>query len=707
MLMPKVENSYLSLVSGEINRYHPYDKPTSYEHLFPTPSASPSPDELSLHHSQDYHAFTTMEKVESLYLSTLAPPDSPDSPDGPDGPDSPPPPPPPPKVTITYLKKHLNSLTHEAKKGAYDEYIGHEDSMRCMLHAIFNRKSIMISGNVGYGKRTLVRMLAARLANGPAIPGVQNQYIMELDVRRLRLESGWIDKFKQRIEEVCQLKSKVILSLPHLQTLNADAQGLQALGFLKEKMESGLRVVATADTHIEKPKWMQDMEHKMRFIKLQNHERKKITLLLLAKERAELRLTVFNELFDHYAKVAKKYHLTLDDDAVETAMERAEDFYPNSDLDGDELFEGAALWIERALAELVLRLQESPSTEESAHLVNRLLILEVYSLWTGEDLDSLLATSSGLTLKNPLGLEHRLKQQVIGQDSAVHCVAAAVLTMVSGLKDETAPIGSFLFLGSTGVGKTELAKALAREMFGSENSLIRIDMSEYQEKHTVSRLIGAPPGYVGYDKGGQLTEAVRKNPYAVVLLDEIEKAHPDVLKVFLQVFDDGRLTDGKGKTVDFRNCLFILTSNLKAAEIGKFSSQGKTSEEILTYLQGFLMKTLSPELYNRLDAVIPFNYISKEILNAVVPMMLKKLGADIKEKIGNTLYWTPDVLDYLGKHGYSQELGLRPLKRLVTKHTRNLISKGVLSKEFARGDDLLLYVEEGSLKVKKIPKETS
>ncbi|MCB1135603.1 MAG: ATP-dependent Clp protease ATP-binding subunit, partial [Chlamydiia bacterium] len=329
------------------------------------------------------------------------------------------------------------------------------------------------------------------------------------------------------------------------------------------------------------------------------------------------------------------------------------------------------------------------------------VLYRVYSLWTGKPISEIGSSRSGLSLQEPLNLHARLTKQVVGQDHAVEAVAEAILTVCAGMKDESAPVGAFLFLGPTGVGKTELAKAVTRELYGSEHELIRIDMSEYQEKHEVSRLIGSPPGYVGYDEGGQLTEAVKKKPNAVILLDEIDKAHEDVLTVFLQVFDEGRLTDGQGETVDFRNCLFIMTCNLYSQEIADMMREGMDHDEVLDQIEPALMRRLRPELYNRLDAVVPFNRISSEVVNTVVPIMLEKLAKELQKSQKMTLDWTQDVIDWLGKEGYSEELGLRPLKRLVMKGVRNKVARAILGGQVSKGDRVLLMVVDDDLVVTK------
>jgi len=292
-----------------------------------------------------------------------------------------------------------------------------------------------------------------------------------------------------------------------------------------------------------------------------------------------------------------------------------------------------------------------------------------------------------------LHLEERLEGRVVAQHEAVRAVSDAIRRSRAGLQDEKKPIGSFIFLGSTGVGKTELARALADFLFNDENALVRIDMSEYMEKFAVSRLIGAPPGYVGYDEGGQLTEAVRRKPYSVVLLDEIEKAHPEVFNLLLQVLDDGRLTDSKGRTVDFRNTIIIMTSNLGSQLISRkideeFGAEGdweRVFGDLRTELYQLLRQTIRPEFLNRVDEVIIFRPLSRENIRTIVTLQLGRVQATVAAR-GMTLEVTDEAKDWLAKLGYDPTFGARPLKRVIQKHIVNPLSEKILAGDFSAGD---------------------
>jgi ATP-dependent Clp protease ATP-binding subunit ClpB len=333
-------------------------------------------------------------------------------------------------------------------------------------------------------------------------------------------------------------------------------------------------------------------------------------------------------------------------------------------------------------------------------------ISEVIAKWTGIPVTKLLQSER----EKLLNLETELHHRVVGQEEAISAVADAIRRNRAGLNDEKKPIGSFLFLGTTGVGKTELAKALAEFLFDDENNMTRIDMSEYQERHSVSRLVGAPPGYVGYDEGGQLTEAVRRRPYSVVLLDEIEKAHPDVFNTLLQVLDDGRLTDNKGRVVNFKNSIIIMTSNLGSHLIQENFENitddnvkevvEKTKDEVFTLLK----QTLRPEFLNRIDEIVLFQPLTKKEIGKIVHLQLRAFNKML-EKRGIFMTATEDAIDYLTKKGYDPSFGARPLKRVLQQEVLNRLSKEILAGKINDGDRITLdYFEESGLVFRPVEK---
>ena len=329
-------------------------------------------------------------------------------------------------------------------------------------------------------------------------------------------------------------------------------------------------------------------------------------------------------------------------------------------------------------------LHERVTDEEIARIISRWTGIPVAKLTEGER-------------SKILALEDVLHQRVVGQDEAVRKVTDAILRSKAGIKDPTKPIGSFLFLGPTGVGKTELAKTLAESLFDDENNMVRIDMSEYMEKHSVSRLIGAPPGYVGYEEGGQLTEAVRRKPYSVVLFDEIEKAHPDVFNVLLQVLDDGRITDSQGRTVDFKNTILIMTSNIGASYLLEgIDSQGKIQEECEKLVMRDLRSHFRPEFLNRLDEAILFSPLSKEHIGRIVDLLVMDLNRRLADQ-ELTLSLTDQAKAHVVENGYDPVYGARPLKRYLQKTVETLAAKSILSGNVRAGDTLTLDLEDGQL----------
>jgi ATP-dependent Clp protease ATP-binding subunit ClpB len=355
-----------------------------------------------------------------------------------------------------------------------------------------------------------------------------------------------------------------------------------------------------------------------------------------------------------------------------------------------EIRYGVLTELERKIKSASAKLQEAQKDRKMLkEEVESEDIAEIVARWTGIPVSRMLESDR----EKLLHLEDRLHQRVVGQDEAVRAVSAAIRRSRAGLQDEKRPIGSFIFLGSTGVGKTELARALAEFLFNTENAIVRIDMSEYMEKFSVSRLIGAPPGYVGYDEGGQLTEAVRRRPYSVVLLDEIEKAHPDVFNVLLQVLDDGRLTDSKGRTVDFKNTIIIMTSNLGSHLISEKISSGfrddeeweETFADLKRDLSQLLKQTIRPEFLNRVDEVIVFKPLSQNDIREVVTLQLRRVEELLQGK-GITLQISDDAKDWIAKLGFDPVYGARPLKRVIQKHVINPLSEHILKGEFGEGD---------------------
>ena len=353
---------------------------------------------------------------------------------------------------------------------------------------------------------------------------------------------------------------------------------------------------------------------------------------------------------------------------------------------------------ERKQLQQKLEAAERSATNESVDKGNRLLrqevgteeIAEVVSAWTGVPVTRMMETERAKLLV----LEERLHQRVVGQDEAVQAVADAVRRSRSGLQDPNRPIGSFIFLGPTGVGKTELCKALAQVLFDDENAMVRLDMSEFMERHTVSRLIGAPPGYVGYEEGGRLTEAVRRRPYSVVLLDEIEKAHRDVFNILLQVLDDGRLSDNHGHTVDFTNTIIVMTSNIGSQLIQEISRQGGSEEDIRSAVKEALESRFLPEFLNRIDETIIFHPLDQQQIRKIVSLQVRRLADQLRE-VGMSLEVTEEAIDEVARRGYDPTYGARPLKRVIQQQIQNPLSREILRGEFGEGSAVRIDFRDG------------
>ncbi|MFC2734158.1 MAG: AAA family ATPase, partial [Oribacterium sp.] len=387
----------------------------------------------------------------------------------------------------------------------------------------------------------------------------------------------------------------------------------------------------------------------------------KLQALREKKDKLNSEINIAKQKYD-YEKVAKLQYQDLP--AVEKELKEAE---------------------EKAQSESSERLVRDKVTEEE--------IARIISRWTGIPVTKLNESERSKVLH----LDQELHKRLIGQDDAVRRVSDAILRSKAGIKDPTKPIGSFLFLGPTGVGKTELAKALAQNLFDDENAMVRIDMSEYMEKYSVSRLIGAAPGYVGYEEGGQLTEAVRRKPYSVVLFDEIEKAHPDVFNILLQVLDDGRITDSQGRTVDFKNTIIILTSNIGAQDLLEgIDAEGKISKKAEELVMEQLHASFRPEFLNRLDEIILFKPLTREDIERITALILKDINRRLSDR-RLSVKLSPEAERYVMENGYDPSFGARPLKRFIQKNVETVVAKVILEGNVKEGDTILLTERDGRM----------
>lgn len=435
------------------------------------------------------------------------------------------------------------------------------------------------------------------------------------------------------------------------------------------------------------------LEIEAQALKKEDDEQSKDRLAKIEEELAELKKSN-DELVKRWeaqkAAISRVREVKKEIDAVKHDMETAERSYDLNKL--AELKYGRLPELQKELARLAKGDVEDKDGVLLKEEVDEEDIAKVVSTWTGIP----VARLNGGEREKLIHLEERLHQRVVGQDEAVKAVSEAVIRARAGIKDPNRPIGSFIFLGPTGVGKTELAKALAEILFDDERNMIRIDMSEYMEKHTVSRLIGAPPGYVGYDEGGQLTEAVRRRPYSVILLDEIEKAHADVFNVLLQVLDDGRLTDGQGRIVDFKNTLIIMTSNLGSAEI--MQKKGEVTRE---EVQSMLMRFFRPEFLNRVDDIVVFKALQEEQIKDIVKLILKELSDRLQKQLDMTLTASDEAVAYLASAGFDPAFGARPLKRLIVHTVENILGKKIVAGEIGSGTKVKVVLKDGNIEVEQ------
>jgi len=435
------------------------------------------------------------------------------------------------------------------------------------------------------------------------------------------------------------------------------------------------------------------LEIEAQALKKEDDEQSKDRLAKIEEELAELKKSN-DELVKRWeaqkAAISRVREVKKEIDAVKHDMETAERSYDLNKL--AELKYGRLPELQKELARLAKGDAEDKDGVLLKEEVDEEDIAKVVSTWTGIP----VARLNGGEREKLIHLEERLHQRVVGQDEAVKAVSEAVIRARAGIKDPNRPIGSFIFLGPTGVGKTELAKALAEILFDDERNMIRIDMSEYMEKHTVSRLIGAPPGYVGYDEGGQLTEAVRRRPYSVILLDEIEKAHADVFNVLLQVLDDGRLTDGQGRIVDFKNTLIIMTSNLGSAEI--MQKKGEVTRE---EVQSMLMRFFRPEFLNRVDDIVVFKALQAEQIKDIVKLILKELSDRLQKQLDMTLTASDEAVAYLASAGFDPAFGARPLKRLIVHTVENILGKKIVAGEIGSGTKVKVVLKDGNIEVEQ------
>jgi ATP-dependent Clp protease ATP-binding subunit ClpC len=636
------------------------------------------------------------------------------------------------------LERFSRDLTKLAHDGKLDPVIGRDTEILRVIQVLCRRtkNNPVLIGEAGVGKTAIVEGLAQKIATNDVPEILSGKRVLSLDLGAMIAGSRFRGEFEERLkaalEEIQRSEGEIILFIDELHTVvgAGAAQGaMDASNMLKPALSRGELQCVGATTldeyhkHIEK-----DAALERRFAPVYVEEpnvEETIEMLHGLRDRYEAhhKVRFSDEALVDAARLSSRYVTDrhLPDKAIDLIDEAAaklrvalyslppdlKEMKTEIDrLSAEEEQAGVERDYERAAEKKAerLRLEDEFNQHrdqwEAEHQLDEMVdsddIAEVVAMWTGIPVSQMMETEAEKLLQ----MEDRLHERIIGQDEAITAISDAIRRARSGLKDPRRPIGSFIFIGPSGVGKTELAKALAGFMFDDEDALVRVDMSEYREQHTVSRLFGAPPGYVGYEEGGQLTEAVRRRPYRVILFDEIEKAHPEVWNALLQILDDGRLTDGQGRVVDFRNSVLIMTSNLGTEYISRSGSLGflqnrgdKAGRQEQEKIEKALKDNFRPEFLNRIDEIITFSPLSREDMGLIVDLQMKEVGERLNER-GLNVELTEEARAWLADVGYEPDFGARPLRRALQKFVESPLSVSLLSGEFSPGDTIIVDVDE-------------
>ena len=655
------------------------------------------------------------------------------------------------KVKTPSLDEFGTDLTQAASEQRLDPVVGREKEIERVIQILARRtkNNPVLLGEPGVGKTAVAEGLAIRIVNNEVPDILENKKIIQLDMGLLIAGTKYRGEFEERLKKIMdeiRQAGNVILVIDEMHTLigaGAAEGAIDAANILKPALSRGEIQVIGATTSDEYRKYIEKdsaLERRFQPVIIDEpsiDETIEIIRGLKFKYEEHHSLNISDEAIVAATKLSSKYinDRFLPDkaiDVIDEASSKVRLKVCTLSPEGKEL--------DKELKEIIkekedaIRNQEferaSALRDDEANMKDR--IREVSEEWrrqndankptvTEEDVAEVIATMTGVPVtkltegesERLLRLEATLHGRVIGQSDAVTAIAKAIRRARVGLKSPNRPIGSFIFSGPTGVGKTELAKALAEAIFGSEDNMIRVDMSEFMEKHSTAKLIGSPPGYVGYDDGGHLSELVRKKPYSVILFDEIEKAHPDVFNIMLQILDDGRLTDAKGRHINFKNTVIIMTSNVGASMISTAGKLGFSAaddakkdkyEKLKDTVNEELKKAFRPEFLNRIDDIIVFSHLSKEEIREIVDLMMKDLFKRLSER-ELSIEVTDEVKDYLAKDGYNEAYGARPLRRLIQKKIEDQLAEEILTNAYEPGDVILLKLEDDKIVFERKAKE--
>ena len=649
------------------------------------------------------------------------------------------------------LDEFGTNLTQAAQEQRLDPVVGREKEIERVIQILARRtkNNPVLIGEPGVGKTAIAEGLAIRIVNSEVPDVLEGKRIIQLDMGLLIAGTKYRGEFEERLKKIMdeiRQAGDVILVIDEMHTLigaGAAEGAIDAANILKPVLSRGELQVIGATTldeyrkHVEKDTALERRFQPVYVDQPSVEETIQIMKGLRPKYEEHHKLIISDEAIEAAAKLSDKYitdrflpdkAIDLIDEASSRVRLRASSLPPEGKEVEKELkaiikqkeqairnqqFEEASQLRDKE-ADLKDKIREISNQWKEAQDNNKSVVTPeevayIVSIWTGIPVTKLTEGESERLLK----LEETLHKRVIGQDSAVVSISKAIRRARVGLKSPNRPVGSFIFSGPTGVGKTELAKALSEAIFGSEDNMVRVDMSEFMEKHSTSKLIGSPPGYVGYDEGGNLTETIRKKPYSVILFDEIEKAHPDVFNIMLQILDDGRLTDSRGRVVNFKNTIIIMTSNVGASRIENVSKLGfavsddveqDRYEKLKDTVMEEMKKAFRPEFLNRVDDIIVFAHLNKDEVRKIADIMLNDLIKRIKEQ-ELTMEVTDEVKDYLAKDGYSENYGARPLRRLIQKKIEDPIAEEILTGEYKHGDTIRLKLDNDRIVFERITPE--